>query len=173
MRGGKRSPQRAPIHEIFWSMLGSFLGILSIYVIGHIQGLQLESTLFLVGSFGASAVLLYAIPTSPFAQPRNLVLGHAVSAIAGVSCALLLSDYIAIAAAAAVATAIMLMHLVRSLHPPGGATALIAVIGGSDIHQLGYAYVVTPVVSGAILLLVVAVLVNNMSPHRRYPQYWY
>jgi len=173
MRGGKRSPQRAPLHEIFWSMVGSFLGILSIYLLGHLQGLQLEDNLFLVGSFGASAVLLYAIPASPFAQPRNLIIGHTISAFVGVSCAILLKDNIAIAAAAAVSISIMLMHLSRSLHPPGGATALIAVIGGSSIHELGYAYAVTPIALGAFVLLFIAVIVNNISPHRRYPQYWY
>jgi len=173
MRGGKRLPQRAPLHEIFWSMIGSFLGILSIYLVGHLQGLHLQDNLFLVGSFGASAVLLYAIPSSPFAQPRNLILGHTISALVGVSCAILLKDNIAIAAAASVSISIMLMHLSRSLHPPGGATALIAVIGGNSIHELGYAYVVTPIGIGSILLLVIALLVNNISPHRRYPQYWY
>jgi len=173
MRGGKRAPQRAPLHEIFWSTLGSFLGILSIYVVGHLQGLHLEDNLYLVGSFGASAVLLYAIPASPFAQPRNLILGHALSAFVGVSCAMLLKENMAIAAATAVSVSIMLMHLSRSLHPPGGATALIAVIGSNDIHNLGYAYVVTPIGLGALLLLLIALLINNISPYRRYPQYWY
>lgn len=173
MRGGKRAPQRAPLHEIFWSMVGSFLGILSIYFVGHLQGFQLEDNLFLVGSFGASAVLLYAIPASPFAQPRNLILGHTLSAFVGVSCAMLLKENIAIAVAAAVSISIMLMHLSRSIHPPGGASALIAVIGGNNIHDLGYAYIVAPIGLGALLLLLIALLVNNVSPHRRYPQYWY
>lgn len=172
MLGGKRSPQRAPMHEIFWSAVGSFLGIVSIYYIGHLQGLQLEDQLFLVGSFGASAVLLYAIPASPFAQPRNLILGHILSAIVGVSCSLLLHEYIEIAAAAAVSISIILMHLVRCLHPPGGATALIAVIGGNNIQHLGFSYVFTPIGVGALVLLIIALLINNISQYRRYPQYW-
>ncbi len=173
MRGGKQVPQRAPLHEIFWSTLGSFLGILSIYFVGHLQGFQLQDNIFLVGSFGASAVLVYGIPASPFAQPRNLVLGHMISAFVGVSCAILIKENTAIAAATAVSIAIMLMHLTRSLHPPGGATALIAIIGSSKIHELGYVYVLTPIGLGALLLLLVALLVNNISPHRRYPQYWF
>jgi len=173
MRGGKQVPQRAPLHEIFWSTLGSFLGILSIYFVGHLQGFQLQDNIFLVGSFGASAVLVYGIPASPFAQPRNLVLGHMISAFVGVSCAILIKENTAIAAATAVSVAIMLMHLTRSLHPPGGATALIAIIGGSKIHELGYVYVLTPIGLGALLLLLVALLANNISPHRRYPQYWF
>lgn len=173
MRGGKRTPPRAPSHEIFWSTLGSFLGILSIYSVGHLQGFQLEENLFLVGSFGASAVLLYATPTSPYAQPRNLIIGHVLSATIGVSCIVLLRDNVAIAAAIAVSLSIMLMHLARSIHPPGGATALIAVVGGDNIHALGYWYIITPIALGALLMLVIALLVNNLSQHRRYPQYWY
>jgi len=173
MHGGKRNPPRAPNHEIAWSALGSFLGILTIYFVGHLQGLHLEDSLFLVGSFGASAVLLYATPTSPYAQPRNLVLGHIISATIGVSSVILLDNNIAIAAAIAVSLSIVLMHFTRSIHPPGGATALIAVIGGNDIHALGYWYVIMPIGLGAMLMLVIALLINNLSPHRRYPQYWY
>lgn len=173
MRGGKRNPHRVPFHEIFWSAVGSFLGILSIYLVGHMQELHLEESLFLVGSFGASAVLIYGTPTSPYAQPRNLVFGHIFSAIIGVSCVVLLSGGIALVAASAVSLSIIVMHLTRTIHPPGGATALIAVVGGSNIHALGYWYVITPIGLGALLMLVIALLVNNLSPHRRYPQYWY
>jgi CBS domain-containing membrane protein len=173
MKGGKRNPRRAPLHEIFWSALGSFLGILSIYFVGHLQELHLEESLFLVGSFGASAVLLYGIPNSPYAQPRNLILGHLLSALVGVSCAIVLQGNIAIAAAAAVSLSVVAMHFTRSVHPPGGATALIAVVGGSNIHALSYWYVITPIGLGAALMLFIALVVNNLSPHRRYPQYWY
>ena len=173
MRGGKRNPHRAPNHEIVWSAIGSFFGILSVYLVGHLQDLRIEDSLFLIGSFGASAVLIYGVPTSPYAQPRNLVLGHVLSAVVGVSCLLVFKEHIAVAAAAAVSLAIVVMHFTRSIHPPGGATALIAVLGGSNIHALGYWYALTPVGLGAVLMLGVALLVNNLSPHRRYPQFWY
>lgn len=172
MRGGKQCPPLAPGHEIFWSAVGSFLSIYLIYAIGHYHALHLEDSLFLVGSFGASAVLLYGVPNSPFAQPRNLVGGHIVSAIAGVSCALLLQSWPEFAAAAAVSLALVFMHLTRTIHPPGGATALIAVIGSGEIHQMSYWYVITPIATGALVMLVVALLSNNLSPYRRYPQYW-
>lgn len=173
MRGGKRCPARAPWHEIFWSAVGSFLGILTIYALGHLHELRLEDSLFLVGSFGASAVLIYGVPTSPYAQPRNLIGGHVLSALVGVTFALLLQENLVIAAALSVSLAIMIMHVTRTIHPPGGATALIAVIGGENVHALGYWFVLTPIALGAGLMLVIAVLVNNLSPHRRYPQYWY
>ncbi len=171
MRGGDPTPARVPLHEIFWSALGCFLGIAGVYWTGHLQGLGLEESLFLVGSFGASAILIYGIPEAPPSQPRNLIGGHVLSAIVGVSCAILISTPI-IAAAAAVASAVVVMHLGRCIHPPGGATALIAVIGGSNIHNLGYWYVITPIASGALLMLLIALVTNNMSPHRRYPGRW-
>jgi CBS-domain-containing membrane protein len=72
----------------------------------------------------------------------------------------------------AVSTAIAAMHLTRTLHPPGGATALIAVIGGDSVHGLGYLYALVPVGLGAVMLLAVAVLVNNIPKNRRYPEFW-
>jgi CBS domain-containing membrane protein len=160
------------MHEVFWSATGSFIGIYLVYYIGNYQGLNLENSLFLVGSFGASAVLIYGVPNSPFSQPRNLVGGHVVSAIVGVTCALLLRTQPEFAASLAVTLAVVFMHLTRTIHPPGGATALIAVIGGEGIHQMSYWYVLTPITTGALIMLVVALLVNNHSPYRRYPQFW-
>ena len=173
MKGGKRCPPRAPVSEMIWSVIGGFSGIAAIYLVGHLQGLQLEHNLFLVGSFGASAVLLYGIPLSPFAQPRNLIGGHIVSAITGVTASLLFPEQMLMAASLGVGIAIGLMHLTRTLHPPGGATALIAVIGGDTVHQLGYLYVITPIGLGAVIMLVVALVINNLAEHRHYPEYWW
>jgi CBS-domain-containing membrane protein len=72
----------------------------------------------------------------------------------------------------AVSTSIALMHLTRTLHPPGGATALIAVIGGQSVHKLGYLYVVMPVALGACIMLAIALLVNNIPKTRKYPEFW-
>jgi CBS-domain-containing membrane protein len=127
----------------------------------------------LIGSFGASAVLLYGAVRSPLAQPRNLMGGHVLSAFIGVSAQLLLGGTPWLAAAAAVSVAIAIMHLTRTLHPPGGATALIAVIGGDSVHQLGYLYVLVPAALGASVMLVIALLVNNIPKTRRYPEFWF
>jgi CBS-domain-containing membrane protein len=173
MRGGKQVPPRAPLDEIFWSAFGGFLGIYLIYILGHYNALNMVDSLFLVGSFGASAVLLYGAPKSPYAQPRNLVGGHIISAFIGVTCALLLNSQPEVAAATAVSLSLVFMHLSRTVHPPGGATALIAVIGSDKIHQMAYWYVLSPISTGAIIMLLIAVLVNNLSPYRRYPEYWF
>ena len=158
---------------MLWSGIGAFLGILAVYEIGHIDRFLIQDTLFLVGSFGASAILIYGVPKSPYAQPRNLILGHCISAVIGVTCALLIDISPGLAAALAVSLALMGMHLTKSLHPPGGATALIAVIGGDEVHQLSYWYVFSPILTGAVIMLVVALLVNNMSSYRRYPEFWF
>lgn len=171
-RGGKRVPPKAPYYEVFWSAIGAFLGIFAVYEIGHFERFNIEDSLFLVGSFGASAILIYGVPKSPYAQPRNLVLGHTLSAIVGVTCALFFSEYPAVSAALAVSLALTVMHLTNTIHPPGGATALIAVIGSDQIHQMYFWYVLSPIFTGAVIMLVVALLVNNLSPHRRYPEFW-
>lgn len=154
--------------EHFWSFLGAFIGI---GLIAYIQSLQFPplENVFLIGSFGASAVLVYGAIQSPLAQPRNLIGGHVVSAIVGVMVAKVIPDVIWLTAPLAVATSIVAMQITRSLHPPGGATALIAVSGGTKIADLGYLYVITPVFSGALILLLVALIFNNITKKRHYP----
>ncbi len=167
-------PPRKPASKIIWSWIGAFLGILLVSIIGRCLVLAGTDSLFLIGSFGASAVLVYGAPMAEFSQPRNLVGGHVISAIVGVTVFTLLGDQTILSGPTAVSLAIVAMHFTRTLHPPGGATALIAIIGGDKIHSLGYTYVLSPVLLGSILMLLVALLVNNMSsnPKRHYPVYW-
>jgi CBS-domain-containing membrane protein len=127
----------------------------------------------IIGSFGASSVLIYGAIKSPLAQPRNLIGGHVLSGFIGVASYQFLSSHIWVAAAVTVATAIALMHATKTLHPPGGATALIAVIGSEKIHNLGYLYPLIPAGIGAVIMLVVALLVNNIPKSRRYPEFWF
>ncbi|MGZ4044421.1 MAG: HPP family protein [Bacteroidia bacterium] len=154
--------------EHLWSFIGSFIGIGLIAYI-HNSVFSLNDTIFLIGSFGASSVLIYGAIQSPLAQPRNLVGGHVVSAIVGVTVHTLLPDIIWITAPLAVSLAIVLMQVTKTLHPPGGATALIAVIGSEKIKALGFMYVLSPVLSGALILLLVAFIFNNVTRNRYYP----
>jgi CBS-domain-containing membrane protein len=156
------------VREHVWSFTGSFMGIGLIAWIQSHSIAQVDN-IFLIGSFGASSVLVYGAIQSPLAQPRNLIGGHLISAIIGVSCYKLLPDIIWITAPAAVSLAIVGMQLTKTLHPPGGATALIAVIGSEKIKRLGYLYVLSPVLAGAVVLLIIALLFNNMTPNRSYP----
>lgn len=173
MRGTTRgSPPRVSNSEIVWSWIGAFLGIALVAWVDKLFFKDIDLSL-MIGSFGASAVLVYGAPRSPLAQPRNLVGGHMVSALVGVICWKLFHQYPWLAGALAVATAIALMHATRTLHPPGGATALIAVIGSAEIHELGYLYVLLPATVAPLILLLVAVLVNNIPKSRRYPEIWF
>src|SRR5690606_37854241 len=106
---------------------------------------------------------------SPLAQPRNLVGGHFLSAIIGVTVCKFLPDILWLTAPLAVSLSIVVMQMTKTLHPPGGATALIAVIGSDSIKEMGYSYVISPVMSGVLIMLIVALIFNNMSSKRSYP----
>ncbi|PKB57708.1 MAG: HPP family protein [SAR202 cluster bacterium Casp-Chloro-G3] len=154
-----------------WAWLGSSLAIgLCAYLSSRF--FEPWDTALIIGSFGASAVLVYGVIDSPLSQPKNLVGGHMLSGVIGVACFLLLGTGWA-AAALAVSFSIVAMILTNTVHPPGGATALIAIIGGGQVHQLGFWYVLAPAGLGAVVLLIVALLVNNLARDRRYPQYWF
>jgi CBS-domain-containing membrane protein len=154
--------------EHLLTFLGAFFGI---GIIGYINSkyFVLNDNLFLIGSFGASSVLIYGIINSPLAQPRNLIGGHLVCAIVGVTVHKLLPNEVWLSSAIAVALSIVLMQITKTLHPPGGATALIANIGSEKIKALGYMYVLSPVLTGVLILLAVALVFNNISKTRQYP----
>jgi len=173
MKGRSQCPPAVPMTEMLWSWIGSFIGILLVAFAHWGWALQGLDMVMIIGSFGASAVLVYGAIASPLAQPRNLCGGHFFSALIGVACFKVLPEMPELASALAVSLAITVMHLTRTLHPPGGATALIAVIGSERIHDLGFYYAVVPALSGALLMLVVALLVNNLAPTRQYPEFWF
>lgn len=154
--------------DILWTFLGAFFGI---GIIGFINShyFTLNDNLFLIGSFGATAVLVYGATNSPLAQPRNLVGGHIISAIVGVAIQKLVPGEVWLSSALAVSTAIVMMQVAKTLHPPGGATALIANIGSEKIKALGFMYVISPVLTGVMILLVIALVFNNIPANRFYP----
>lgn len=149
------------------SALGGLCGILAVsYLARTLHGEQ--AAVLIVASMGASAVLLFAVPHGPLSQPWPVLGGHVVSGAIGVACAQHIPDSL-IAGAVAVALAIAAMHYLRCIHPPGGATALTAVIGGDSIHSLGYGYLLTPVLLNTVVILLIAVAFNFAFPWRRYP----
>ncbi|MEW8959036.1 MAG: HPP family protein [Moorella sp. (in: firmicutes)] len=163
VRGGRRTVALTiPLAvDIFVSWLGAFLGI------GTVAGLSLVYHMpLLVLSFGASAVLIYGVPDVPLAQPRNVIGGHVISAATGV-CIYYLCGFSWWAAALATSLAIVLMLVTGTVHPPGGATAL-----GAVLNRAAPLYILTPVAAGAVIMVLIGVLVNNLSPNRRYPKYW-
>ncbi len=156
--------------EKWLSAAGGLIALGAVLVISEAQ-LGLSSAAGLVASMGASAVLLFAVPHGPLSQPWPLFGGHLVSAFIGVVCAQVISQPIP-AAALAVGIAIGAMHYLRCIHPPGGATALSAVTGGEAVHQLGFQYVLTPVMLNVMTILLVALLFNAPFSWRRYPAAW-
>lgn len=154
--------------EHFWSFIGAFAGI-GLIAFFQSQLLPQAENVFLIASFGASSVLVYGAIQSPLAQPRNLIGGHVISALIGVTVYKLLPDIIWLTAPLSVALSIVGMQMTKTLHPPGGATALIAVIGSEKIISLGYMYVICPVLTGSLILLFTALIFNNMTSSRRYP----
>lgn len=170
--GGGQSPPRVSWREIWVSLLGSLLGM---GLVGLLQKHVADPAdlVLLIGSFAATAVLLFGAPRSPLAQPRNVLGGHVLSAAIGVGLRLLIPGTPWLAGALAVALAIAAMHATRTLHPPGGATAFIAIAGGPEIAELGWLYVLMPAAACSLLLLAVALAVNNLAPGRRYPEFWW
>ena len=145
------NPKQQHHIEKWLSALGGMVSLLGILLISQLS-LNMQGASVLVASMGASAVLLFAVPHGALSQPWPVLGGHLV-----------------FAAALAVALAIGAMHYLNCIHPPGGATALSAVIGGDAIHQLGFQYVLTPVLLNVIIVLVVAILFNYPFHWRRYP----
>ncbi|MCL2336132.1 MAG: HPP family protein [Firmicutes bacterium] len=163
MKGGsgKNMPAMSLV-GLLVTALGSLLGIGLVTMLSYYYKLPL-----LLPSFGASAVLLYAAHGVPMAQPRNVIGGHVVSALAGVIVFQLMGNAWW-AVTLGVTLAILAMIVTYTLHPPGGATAFMAVFNGQ-----GFGFILSPVALGALCLVLVAVLVNNLSKERTYPYYWF
>jgi CBS domain-containing membrane protein len=176
MRGSRRTArQQRKLSAVPLTFVAAFLAIYLISIPALFPSWPVSTKLFLIGSFGASGLLLYAAPRAEFAQPRNTLAGQVISATIGVTAYKLLGAHLGVAAALAVAVSVCVMQVTRTVHPPAGATALIAVLGPAPVHRLGYAFVLTPVLVGVVILIVVAVLVNNLSPDeaRHYPVTWW
>lgn len=147
--------------------LGALAGIVLAALSGRVFDIGPAALPFIVAPIGASAVLLFAAPASPLAQPWPLVAGNVSSTLVGAASARIF-DSTVLAASFAVGAAIALMMLLRCLHPPGGACALFASVGAPAVHDQGFAFAIFPVAVNTIVLLVVAIAVNNLTG-RRYP----
>ncbi|MBW4506831.1 MAG: HPP family protein [Scytonematopsis contorta HA4267-MV1] len=149
------------LQQILLSGLGSFLGIATLaYLTAHTK------YPLIAAPFGASAVLLFATPDSPLAQPRNVIGGNLLGAL---TCIVLLHLFGSAfwVKALAVAIAINLMQITKTLHPPGGAVALVGTMSNAS-----WQFLFTPVLSGSIVMLLCTIAFNNLVPGRSYPKHW-
>ena len=166
LRGFVPQPILAPWRERLLACVGAALGLLATAWFSRLAFGDVNP--WFIAPMGASAVLLFAVPASPLAQPWAIFGGNLVSALVGVSCAMLIPDASA-AAAFAVALAIGAMFLLRCLHPPGGAVAFTAVLGGPSVSALGYGFAFSPVAVNSLFLVLAALVFNNLLRHHRYP----
>lgn len=156
-----------PWREKVVSGIGGFVALAVVVIVSR-DVLDGEGARLVVASMGASAVLLFAVPHGALSQPWPVLGGHVLSALVGVASARAIDD-VTLAAAVAVGGAVFVMHVGRCIHPPGGASALTAVMGGSAVRGLGFGFVVRPVLLNVVTILLVAAAFNAVFPWRRYP----
>lgn len=154
-------PPRPGLGHSAASWAGAAAAIAAIVWLGEISGVP-----WLMAPFGATCVIVFGLPDSPLAQPRNVVGGHVVSALVGLVC-LALFPVAWWSLAVAVATAVLLMQLTRTVHPPAGANPLVVMLAAAP-----WSFLLTPVLAGALTIVAIALACNNLAPGRRYPVYW-
>lgn len=149
------------LKQILLSGVGSFLGIaVLVYLTLHTK------YPLIAAPFGATAVLLYAVPESPLAQPRNVIGGNIIGALTCIALVTLFGAEPWVQAAS-VAAAIKLMQLTKTLHPPGGAVALVGAMGHAS-----WGFLFTPVLAGSVIILLCTYTFNNLVARRTYPVHW-
>ena len=155
-------PKRLPLSMIIIAWLGGTIATATLALLGSSIAMMM-----VLGSFGASCLLIFAYPTSPFAQPRNVIGGHFVATLTGLVFMTLFGVHWW-SMATAVGTAIALMLIFRIPHPPAGSNPLIVMLGAVSWH-----FLITPTLLGSITLVIVALIYNNVGKNKQYPTYWW
>jgi len=163
IKGTSVCPPRPDLMQILTGLVGGILGISAITWLT-----QLAEVPLLMAPFGATCVLLFAAPNAPLAQPRNVIGGHCIAALVGIVIFQLAGSG-PLAMAIAVGVAIALMQVCRAVHPPAGANPLVIML--ADIHE--YHFLLTPVLAGSVILVLVALVINNVGAGKRWPNYWF
>lgn len=159
---GKKERQNIEIKEVFFTFVG---GLIAIGLIGFLT--KSFDNLLVMGSFGASCVLIFAYPTSPFSQPKNIIFGHLFASFVGlVFLHTFGNEWWSMAIA--LATAIAVMMITDTVHPPAGSNPLIIFLLNAEFE-----YLIFPTLSGAIILVLVALFYNNLHKKRVYPNHWF
>lgn len=158
--------------EKLLSALGACIAISLTVILSMLLSMEYAfsstASLLIISSMGASAVLLFAVPHGVLSQPWPVFGGHMISALIGIVCQQLLPTGF-LTAGLAVGLAVGAMYYLRCIHPPGGASALTAVMGGSEVYEMGYAFLLYPILLNVLIMLSVAVLFNLLFHWRRYP----
>lgn len=162
LQGGQGAPApRPPLKALLLAGLGALLAMGGVAAVAAASGQP-----WVLGSFGASCVMLFGFPDLPFSQPRHVIGGHVLSSAIGLAC-LHLFGPVWWAMALAAALALVAMMALRVPHPPAGSNPVIVFLG-----QPGWSFLVLPTLAGAVLLVAVACVYNNLSRDTAYPRYW-
>lgn len=160
-KGGGSCPPSPALFDILMGWLGGVLAIGAVGYLAHVTEYPL-----VLGSFGASCVLIFGFPESPFSQPRNVIGGHVLASFIGlVFLSLFSAHWWSMALAAG--TTIAAMMITRTVHPPAGSNPLIIMLSAPT-----WSFMLTPTLIGAIVLVLVALFFNNIPKQRTYPRYW-
>lgn len=166
LAGSRQAPTST--RETLYSSLAAFLAIVLLMAVIHFVAVKSSFSLLVLASMGASAFLLFVVPHSPMSQPWPLIGGHLLASFIGIVCALTIPSPV-LATGAAVALSILAMHWLHCSHPPSVATAMIAVLGGPEVHALGWSFCYEVVALNALIMLLLAMGLNALIPGRRYP----
>ena len=162
LRGDSASlPAMPDIRSVITAWFG---GVLTIAMVAGLS--DILSTALVLGSFGASCVLIFGYPDVPFSQPRNVIFGHLISSAVGLLCMHLFGPTWW-SVAIAVGTAIAMMMITRTVHPPAGSNPVIVFLG-----QPGWGFLLFPTLVGAVCVVLLALVYNNVTRKGRYPKYW-
>lgn len=161
MRGAGRSPLKVSGGVALFGGIGGFLAIALLGVLS-----DMTSASWLMAPFGASCVLAFVVWDSPLSQPRNIIGGHVVSSLVGIGLYQLFGSQVWVVALG-VGMAIALMHVTKTTHPPAGADPIVVILAGS-----GWSFLFAPVLIGAVMIVLAAIIVNNLHKNRQYPVFW-
>jgi CBS-domain-containing membrane protein len=161
MSGYGRSPLKVVPKTALIGLCGGFIaiGILALLT-------DITSTMWLMAPFGASCVLAFGVWDAPLSQPRNIVGGHLVSTSIGLILFHLFGNEVWVIALG-IGLSIALMHVTRTTHPPAGADPIVVILAGSP-----WSFLLTPVLMGSLVIVLTALLINNLDEHRKYPTFW-
>lgn len=161
MRGRGKSPLKVNAKDVATGFIG---GAITIFILGLLT--HLTYTPLLIASFGASCVLAFGLWNSPLSQPRNIIGGHFISTLIGLVVYHIIGNE-PWSLALGVGLAIGLMMLTKTTHPPAGADPIIVILGSYT-----WEYLFTPVLTGSIVIVLIALLINNLRSDRKYPVFW-
>lgn len=159
---GQAGSPRGNVADIVTAGVGGFVSISVLLLLTYLTDAE-----WLMASLGASCVLVFGAWTAPFSQPRNIIGGHLLSGIIALSFSSLFGNH-PIVISLAVAVTMMAMMLTKTVHPPAGGNPIIIIMGGYD-----WSYLVEPLLIGAVVIVIFAVIINNARQNRHYPLFWY